>query len=436
MKKKQPQKKRNQSTNRHRNRRSKGHRQPTRPTNPQPGPRSSAAMQRFQAKLAGGWSIVAAGDPLTGLVTILGALAETSDPDVRRSATYWDAEGHASSFLTSLGPDIVRSDIGPDLLRLMRSGLSRHLSLSIYLGLLEPLLASADISAAKTIAARAFENVQGLDNAHEGGIVTARGILADRLFQLGDFAGAEQQWNQARASLHRSGRLDAVSHRMLAANVAISRWRAGDEKGAIGALEESLSIHPPAANDAALGLYPVIGYVELLRNAGRAAEARTALTQFQRLLRSRTRPVEADRRSQSSRSTHELSQVLDGPSFASIVFRTYNPPCPITGFVHSPESPLKVGNFHGEAPGVATTWWCTPDELLAVHGPDDELFRASLEVLSLATGDSGLLAALKLIRIARRRLEREHPRSRRIDELVAVEERYLRYLMEWYAANG
>jgi len=379
-----------------------------------------SAVRAFEAETRVCMQLATAGQPSLGLALLYVTLAETTDPRVRQSPSYWEAECLAAAMTVSYGrrllglPDVVRA------MMLSMDDLTRHLSLHVHLALMQVQIDALNVERATELAQDVWDAVADLDEAHSGGYVAVRNLLADRLFALGDSASAEREWQTVRQSLARAGRLDGAADRLLASNIAIARWRAGDEPGAIEVLKDSLDSRPPTEADRPASLYPIVGLVELLRTSGRSKEAAEAFAGLNRHLRP-IEPVDiAKLGSETTRMLAHTQEQLVDLNHQAAQLRTYYPSCGTTGVSRSPESPLRGVAFYGEAPGVLTIAWCTPEELLTLHGPDDELFLTSVRVLSMAARSWDILAVYHLQR-TRKLLEMEHPGSPLVADLDLTE---------------
>ena len=349
---------------------------------------------------------------------LLEALANSTDPSVRASATYRNTEYLAAGAASGLRHVIIPCGLLPRIEdRITR--FTRPFGLHLYLVTLEASFAG---NGAETLMNRAewltsgileLEHVDGYEDGAPSS--SLHNLVAARLFDLGHFAEAEQRWEAVRENLVRTGRLDTGADRLLASNAAIARWRAGDESGAIAALERSLRSRPLTESDNAMSLYPLVGYVELLRSSGRATEAATALERLSRTLIRHTPLAAVDLTEERQRDIEHLTSIIGEMDDFAAIQRTY--------FPHRSEQqqPGYIA-YYGSAPGVLILEWCTPEELLALHGPDDPLLVASVRVLSMmATGPLSYLPAIRLLARVRVQLEAQAPQSPLIAELKRVQ---------------
>ena len=373
--------------------------------------RLSDAEERFQSELLVAVSTIGSGDELKGLERLYGALAQYTDSSVRSSMPYTNAQGLAACLTTGLRYALAESGRLPALLAYTLGDLPTALGLHLHLTLIEGALPGRDNDEALRLAEYAAKTIRRLEHHHEAGFAALSNILGMHFFNIGDSTESERQWQIVRESLRRSGRLDAAADRLLASNIAIARWRTGDEAGAIAALERSLQTMPLGATDCPRSLYPLVGYVELLRHADRATDAARVLDQLRpRLGPPRPAEVLVDVL-EECQDFPEASQLVWSSTVFATTHRTYIPPCSGPKPYQDWERDFEPRIFYGSAPGVLTVEWCTPEELLTLHGPDDELLLASVRIQSLmAHSDESPLAVRHLTR-ARELLEQEAPEA-------------------------
>lgn len=310
------------------------------------------------------------------------ALADCSDPVIRRSEPYRDIETKAACALSSLRKLLVDTATAPEVFARARR-LGDALQLHYLLVHAEAILQAEDFGGVMDTKETFDPLVRRLEHHDEAGSVALHNLVGARLFELGHSADAEREWQAVRAALLRSGRLDAGAERLLASNAAIARWRMGDRDGAISVLQDAIESAPPMGGESARSLYPLVGYVELLRDAGRTEEASKAFEQLNHLVE-RLQPLRGDQLpDERKHEVRDMASVL-GLVDVETPRRTYFPPCQGPGEARRWESTYVPSIFSGASPGVLRIDWSTPEELLALHGPEDPLFVASARLVAAA----------------------------------------------------
>jgi plasmid stabilization system protein ParE len=390
--------------------------------------RRTDAAERFKRDFLSAVTMMHSGDLQEGLERLYEALARCTDSSVRNSRPYLNAQGLAARLTTGLRLPLIASGRAPVLLAHTLGTLPRALSLHVSLASFETALTTLDTEGALRFGERISPMIRDLEHHHEAGFVALSNILGTHFFTIGDSAEAERQWQIVRQSLRRSGRLDAAADRLLASNIAVARWRIGDEAGAIASLERSLQTMPLSTDDCPRSLYPLVGYAELLRHADRTQDAARVLQQLQPRL-GPPRPADL--------LVGTLEECQDFPGADELVRsadlfattdRTYIPPCSGPKPFRAWERDFDSRMFYGSAPGVISVDWCTPEELLALHGPDDELLLASVRIQSMMAHSERNPLAVRHLTRARELLEQQAPDAALLRELRVQEKSALNQL--------
>lgn len=385
--------------------------------------RSRDHAERFYRDVSAAGSRLEEGDLLSFVERLYAALADCTDPVFRQSAPYKSIETQAASALSNVRGVILGTKTAPTILARATS-LGDALHLHVLLVLAEVLLETEDVGGVMDTKEMFDPPIRSLEHHDEGGLVALRNLAGARLFELGHSADAEREWRAVRAALLRSGRLDAGAERLLASNAAISRWRMGDRDDAITILQDAIESAPPISGDAARSLYPLVGYAELLRDAGRTEEASRALEQLNRLVE-RLRPLPATQLPDERKHDVRALASAFGSMDVEIPRRTYFPPCQGPEEAKRWESTYEPLTFSGASPGVLRIDWSTPEELLALHGPNDPLFIASSRLVAAAAVESESepdFLAIQHLEKTRLLLEQQAPNAAALAEVCRAQE--------------
>ena len=378
-------------------------------------------------------ALTAVGLPVDAGAVLVSALTTSVGPGVRSSEPYRHAEARLLSLTANMALHSNDAVAWEWLFECLDSKLSRRLRLHIIIALAEGHLEGVNLRQLDSSSEELLQGVLPLDGSNRGGEVALRNVIANRRFELGDLRGAEHEWRLVGELLSRKHVLDAGAARLLAANMALSQWRSGNAPGAAAILADAIRDNPVMSEQDVRSAYPVVCLAELLRSIGDTAAAQAAIATVEDMYP----PLESlleegcgghvdgmaeDEIEFVRRGIDELGTVI-------AVHRTYHPPQTRLGL--SSLSADNAGGAHGtygggvemygSALGIQAVDWCSPRELLMLHGPDDYLFLLSTRMTALSAMRGTSVVAVRELRDVRRVLDAEYPASPLSEEIGRAE---------------
>ena len=347
------------------------------------------------------------------------ALRMASYRNVRASEEYRIAESSLADLIFVLVTTKYDAGVAEMLKDCVLSNVSQRLRLHASLVIFETGIREANREEVETLVADGHEFHRLLGVSTRSATVALNNFAAHRMFELGHSTEAEKFWRLVRQSLSDAGYLDPGADRLLRSNGAISRWRRGDLDGALSLVEPINRQIEASKETSPIAMYPEVQRIELLRQSELDQEADTAIEQLlERIPAAPAHDADDVRYQDLVKAELDTSEWDTRPA----LFRTYVPKqVRFTGRAGSSGLWEPKNSFYGAASGVEIVDWCTPEELVRVHGSADPLFQASVRLLSVAAYRESSPLALHQLNAARRCLQETEPNSSLIEDIRTAE---------------